>query len=149
MCSRVACKVNNDVLCFALFISTLCTFICVLHSTLKPFPLYLCFAISFALFTIFCVILIFALHFFDICSMFHLFKVIMFTSSSWQWCFALYTFHFHYMCVSIRALCFSFQLLFSFSSFVMWFASFIVISLIIFMFFVASSVWFQLLIFSF
>lgn len=75
-------------------------------------------------------ILIFSLHFKNICSMFHLFKVTMFTSSYWQWCFALYTFHFHYMCVSSCALCYSFQPLFSFSSFVMWFASFIVIALI-------------------
>jgi hypothetical protein len=95
----------------------------------------------------FCVILILALHIFNICFMFHLFKVTMFTSSSWQWCFALYTFHFHYMCVSTCVLCSSFQLLFSFSSFVMWFAGFIVIALIIFVFFIASSVWFQLLIF--
>lgn len=45
------------------------------------------------------------------------------------------------------ALCSSFQLLFSFSSFVMWFGNFIVILKIVFVFFIASSVWFQLLIF--
>jgi hypothetical protein len=114
---------------------------CIIHSNHFHSTCVLQSLLHYSLFL--CVILIFSLHFVDICSMFHLFKVIMFTSSSWQWCFALFTFHFHYMCVSTYS---SFQPLFSFPSFVMWFASFIVISLIIFVFFVASNVWFKLLI---
>lgn len=75
----------------------LCNFFCIIHYC-------------------FCVILIFALLFFHICSMFHLFKVIMFTSSSWQWCFALYTFHFHYMCVSIVLCALHFNFCFHFQA---------------------------------